>query len=461
MAFNNWSIRTFAVCLTLSLALVGCSSKNETNSATSSAKGAQSGGKVTIRITMTDTEITKDQIAEFNKDHPNINLERVDTDFNKLMAEVAADAETMPDIIRLNGANEFPFYAARGLALNLQHYFDSSSLFKSGDLLPVTDMFRWNGKIAGTGDIYGFVKDWSPDFDLFINKKLFADAGIPIPSDKESLTWDKVMEYAMKLVKKDKDRIVQWGISNPNTWTIGASQDLLLQQLASVGKTLYSDDYSQINLNTEDAKKDLQFWVDAVKAPVGQSAVYSDSSDPMTLFTQGKLGIIIAGYWFSGFLKANDATKDHLDDYLMLPTPIVTGGERIEATQAGVGGIIYSKTKHPEEAWTVFEWFFGGKPADDRAKGGWGLPGFKSKLSLLPTETAFDKQTASIVNEDLNHLTLLKYNPFISATAMGPIFDKYMTPVYFGKDTLDNAITNITKEVEILIKENKDIVGAE
>ncbi|MBP1992988.1 ABC transporter substrate-binding protein [Paenibacillus eucommiae] len=466
---KNKLFQFVAILLSFSLLLVGCSS-NGSQSPAATDKATETQGeataapnsteKVTIRIHLAEGEITKEQIQEFEAEHTNIKIERVDTDFNKLMGQIAANSEITPDIFRLFGASEFPFYASRGLALNLQPYFDASSLFKKDDLLDATNIYRWDGKVPGQGDIYGFPKDWAPDFNLFINKKLFEEAGIPIPSDKESLTWEKVMEYAQKLTKKDGDSVTQWGLYDPLGGGVAVNQDLLLAQLASLGQKLYSDDNSEIKLNTPEAKKVLQYWVDAVKQPVGPSSLHSEALSFVDLFSQNKLGMMIVGYWFSGMLRSNELTKSHIDDFMMLPSPKMDGGVRVEATRSGTGGIIYSKTKHPKEAWTVFEWFYGGKPADERAKGGWGLPGFKSKIALIPKDTSFDKQTYDVINDDLNNLSTLPYNPYISATAMGTIFDKYLTPVYFGKDTLDGAIEKISKEAKIQIQENKDIVGA-
>ncbi|BBH22032.1 hypothetical protein Back11_33770 [Paenibacillus baekrokdamisoli] len=242
------SIRFTAVILSLVLILVGCSTNSKstdtgtakdtgtavstdatTDAATDAGTAAATtnGEKVTIRMNMGEGEITKDQITEFNKDHPNINLERVDADFNKLMAAIAANSETTPDILRVNGGNEFPFYAARGLALNLQPYFDASTVFKKDDLLSIGDIFKWDGQNQGTGDLYGFVKDWQPETDMYINKKLFAEAGIPIPDDKTALTWDQVADYAKKLTKKDGDKFIQWGYTNPFIGGVTVSQATL------------------------------------------------------------------------------------------------------------------------------------------------------------------------------------------------------------------------------------------
>ncbi|MFC5401231.1 ABC transporter substrate-binding protein [Cohnella soli] len=473
---KKWLFQLTALSLVLALVLAGCSGNNGgKGNAASPSSGASDAGqtspaassedsgngeKVTIRINLAIGEIFDEQIAEFEAAHPNIHVERVDSDFNKLMSQIAAKSEITPDIFRLFGASEFPFYASRGLALDLQPYFDKSEIFKQDDLLDATNIFRWDGKVSGQGDIYGFPKDWAPDFNLFINKKLFEEAGIPIPSDKQSLTWEQVMEYAKKLTKKNGEKVEQWGLYDPLGGGVAMNQDLMLAQLASLGQSLYSADNSSIVLDTPEAKKVMQYWIDAVQAPVGPSALHTEALNFIDLFSQDKLGMMIVGYWFSGMLRTNELTKNHLDDFVMLPAPIMEGGKRVEATRSGTGGIIYSGTKHPNEAWTVFEWFYGAKPAEDRAKGGWGVPGFKSRIELLPQETNFDKQTHSIIVDDLKNLTTLPYNPYMSAMSLGTILDKYMTPVYFGKDTLDGAIEKVTKEVNIQIQENKDIVGA-
>lgn len=434
-------------------------SNTDTATATASATPA-SGDPVTIRFYLQDGEISEDQIAAFNAAHPNINLMRVDTDFNKLIAQISANSATMPDLIRVN-ANEFPFYAARNLALNLQPYFDASTVFKKDDLLDIIDMFRWDGKNQGTGDLYGIVKDWQPEMDMYINKKLFAEAGIPLPDDKTAMTWDQLADYAKKLTKKDGDKVIQWGFTDPFVGGVLISQAKLQYMLASSGQQLYSDDYSTILLDSPEAKQYLQYWIDLAKAEAGPSMLYPEANSFIELFTQDKLAMMVAGYWFGGVLRSTDSTKDHLDDYMLLPAPKVAGGTAIEASQVGTGAIINSRTRHPDEAWTVFEWFFGGQPAEDRAASGWGLPVTQSMMSLLPTATNFDKQTYGVVMDSISHLSTIKNNPYISTMAIDAVLNKYFTPVYFDQDTLDGAIEKSKKEIEIQIRENKDIVGAE
>ncbi|BBI31584.1 extracellular solute-binding protein [Cohnella abietis] len=466
MMGKKTSIILLSSMVVLSSALSACSSNKATSpnstdaTSTQSADPSQSKEVVTIRVQMGDGELTKEQIQEFNDSHPNIKVERVDADYNKLMAMVAAN--NAPDIIRVTGANELPSYVLRGLALNLTSYFESSEVFKKDDLLPIVDVFKFNGTTQGQGDMYGVPKDWSPDFTIFYNKKLFQEAGIPLPSATEPLTWDQIFDYAGKLTKKDGDKITQHGFLNflgyGGAGDITPTQETLILQLQQQGKSLF-DEQGKANFNSPEAIAILKQWVDAVKAGYGQSPLNPAVEWSPILFSDSKVGMIMAGYFLSNFFKENEKSKDHLSDFALMPTPVMAGGTQISATGAATGGIIYSKTKHPKEAWEVFEWYFGGKPADDRAKSGNGLPIFNSKMALLPQNNDFEKQSYEVVQNELKHLQPLKFNNFISAQGMQKIFEKLIVPVYFDKDTLESALEKMNTDANLLIQEGKEIAG--
>ncbi|QHT59429.1 sugar ABC transporter substrate-binding protein [Paenibacillus lycopersici] len=482
MQTKKWASRLSVLTLATAFALTGCGSATNSNSGGSAANAggtnnagtanaggdaaangaaasgdASGGAPVTIRFNMGDGEVTKEQIDAFNKEHPNIKLVRVDSDYNKLMAQVAANSPDTPDLIRVQGSSEIPFYVSRGLALNLDPYFENSAAFPKDDILDIANVYRFDGTMQGQGPIYGFPKDWSPDYDLWVNKKMFTEAGIPLPSDKEPMTYDEMLDLAKKLTKKQNGKITQYGLVDMFTNGVIANQDLLLHQLASLGEQLYSD--KGIELDTPDAKKALQYWVDAVKAPVGPSPLNTETKSFIDLFTQNKSAMMLCGYWFSGLLRTTDSTKNNLDDYMLLPSPMMDGGKRVEAARGASGSIIYSKTKHPKEAWTVFEWFYSGQMADERAKSGWGLPVFQSKMALLPQETAFDKQAYGVVKDDLDYIQVLGYSPFVASQAITSTFDQQFTPVYFDKSTIDDAIGKISKNIADLMQDNKDLTG--
>lgn len=455
------------------LLLSACGSNNSNNknvvpenSATSnvgtdSKQPASKGEPIVIRHTMYDSEFTSEMVAEFEKSHPNIKVEIVSADYNKLMAMMAAG--NGPDIIRTNSVTELPGYVLKGMALDLTSNFNESKIFKPDDFLPVVNQFKYDTAtgVHGTGSLYGFPKDWSPDYTVYFNKKMFETAGVALPSSTEAMTWKQIVELGQKLTVKNGKKMSQYGLVYFNGGT-AANQDLLNLQLLQQGGSMYSSDYGKADLMTPQMKDLLQFWVDTAKSGVGPSPLHQETDWGGQLFVDNKAAMIIAGYWFSGFLKTNELTKDRLGDFGVAPAPVVEGGKRISPTGAGTGAIIYKNTKHPKEAWEVFEWFFGSKPAEDRAKAGYGLPGTKTLAEMLPQSTEFDKMNYDFIQNELQYTDgSLPYNPYLNYQAVNSIFEKYFTPVYFDKDTVDGAAQKMSEELSTLITEGKQLVSPE
>ncbi len=438
----------------------GSASPSAGASASASEGGASDGKHVVIRHTMYDTEFTSEMVAEFEKTHPNIKVELVSADYNKLMAMMAAG--NGPDIIRTN-TNELPGYVLKGMALDLTENFNSSSVFHTDDFYPVVNNFRYDVTTGaqGTGPLYGFPKDWSPDFTIYYNKKMFEAAGIPVPSATDAMTWKEIVELGKKLTVANGKKVSQYGLVYFNGST-AANQDLMNLQLLQQGGSMFSSDFSSADLTTPQVKDLLNFWVDAAKSGVGPSPLHQETDWGGQLFVDNKAAMIIAGYWFSGFLKTNELTKDRLADFGVAPAPMAEGGKRISPTAFGTGAVIYKNSKHPKEAWEVFEWFFGGKPAEDRAKEGYGLPGTKTLAAMLPQTTEFDKLNYDFIQNELQYTEgTLPYSPFLNYQAVNSVFEKYFTPVYFDKDTVDGAAQKMTEELNTLIAEGKDLISPE
>ncbi|WMT40093.1 extracellular solute-binding protein [Paenibacillus sp. D2_2] len=186
---RSWWTACFSVLVISSLLLmsacsgggntVNSSGNNERSNAVDgeSKDTAKNEKQVVIRHTMYDTEFTSELVAEFEKTHPNIKVEIVSADYNKLMAMMAAG--NGPDIIRTNSVTELPGFVLKGMAMDLTENFQASKVFDMEDFLPVVNQFKYDlasGK-HGEGAIYGFPKDWSPDYTIYYNKKLFEEAG--------------------------------------------------------------------------------------------------------------------------------------------------------------------------------------------------------------------------------------------------------------------------------------------
>ncbi len=161
-------------------------------------------------------ELTEDQENQFEADNPGITIEFVQADPTKFFAMYAAG--NPPDLLRTQ-APAIPQYLARHMLYDLTPYFETSDVLKLEDLAPANNYYRANSPLEiGQGPIYGMCKDWSPDHTLFIYKKAFEDANVPIPSDTTSLTYQELFELARKLAKFEGDRTLMFGYGYGDWW---------------------------------------------------------------------------------------------------------------------------------------------------------------------------------------------------------------------------------------------------
>jgi multiple sugar transport system substrate-binding protein len=424
-----------------------------------SAISGKNAEPVTIRTNIFEKEMSNEQIKEFEKANPNIKIEREMSEPTKLAAQIATgDA---PDIIRTNGVVSLSSYVIRGLAMDLSNHIKNSTVIKEEDLLPVTNVYRFDGKTQGQGPIYGLPKDWSPDFTVWYNKKLFDAAKIQVPDASKPLTWSQLFDLAHKLTISEGGIIKQYGLSASGvTGKTEADIPYLMQYLLSKGVKVFSSDFGQADFARPEANESLAQWVKAVKGNYGPNQVNKDKSTwSGETFMNEKAAMLINGYWFSAILREDEKAKKHMEDYGMLPAPIADGGQRVSPTGTALGAIINKNTKHPEEAWKVFEWYFGGKPAEDRATSGWGVPVLKHLLPLIPQQTDFDKRVYKVLNDEMTYSgKFLEVNPFLMNST--PIFNKYMTQVYFDKSTLDDALENLNRDMNLLIKEGMNAASS-
>ncbi len=272
--------KPFVLILSTALFLSACgnaktTTDNNTAGGTSAspAATANTGAPVTVRFNMGDGEITKDQIKEFETANPTIKIQREDVDTTKLAAQLATGEA--PDIIRMTGVNDLPSYVIRGIAMDLTKYIDTSTVIKKDDFVPTVDVYRFDGKVQGKGPIYGIPKDFSTDFSLWVNKKLFAAAGVALPSDTVPMTYSQLFDLAKKLTIKNGDTVTQYGLAGGKG---EADLPFLMDYLLSKGVRLSSDDNGKIDFTKPEVKQALQLWVDGVKGNYGPNQVNQDKA---------------------------------------------------------------------------------------------------------------------------------------------------------------------------------------
>ena len=76
---------------------------------------------------------------------------------------------------------------------------------------------------------------------------------------------------------------------------------------------------------------------------------------------------------------------------------------------------------------------------------------------MMPQQTDFDKRVYNQLQEEMKYSNVaLESNPFFLNGQT--LLDKYVTPVYFDKTNLDDALKELTKNANLIIQENMNAV---
>ncbi len=150
-------------------ALSGCALK---------VAGAATGGGESITMMVKLDDISTELIQQAQREL-GIGITVVQDDITRLIAMLTSG--NPPDLVRGVGALDAPFFAARGVAENLDPYFAGSSVLRVEDLDPANDLWRFDGTTQGRGPRYGMAKDFSQDAMFWFNTEQFDRAGVEPP----------------------------------------------------------------------------------------------------------------------------------------------------------------------------------------------------------------------------------------------------------------------------------------
>src|SRR5438094_6118439 len=259
-------------------------------------------GKVVV---MTDPNEFNDDDRKTLESATKLKIEVVKSDLTTLYAMWAAG--NSPDIFRVQAAG-VPQYISRKMLKDLQPYFANSKLLKIDDLAPANNFYKWDGKQVGKGDLYGMVKDWSPDFTLYAYTKAFDEASVKIPSDTTALTYDELRDLAKKVNKKDAGKRVYWGFvhSNNDQWIDRTAMNMLAEK----NQSLYTDDFSKIAISSNpEATKVIRYLYDLAADGVNQTPIDPSPNWMGADFNEGQTAILQYGYCYSATAERDQTTR--------------------------------------------------------------------------------------------------------------------------------------------------------
>jgi multiple sugar transport system substrate-binding protein len=392
-------------------------------------------------------EFTEDHQAVFEDKNPGITTEVIPADLTRFYAMTAAGAP--PDLLRVQ-APSIPQYLARGLLYDLTPFFEVSKGLSLDDLAPANDYYKANSPLdIGKGPIYGMCKDFSPDFTNWIYDQAFEDAGLPIPSDGEPMTYQELAEYAETVSAFEGDRTLMFGYEIEWGWI----DRIIENMLQETGQSIYDTGMGTMNLAGNEAAVEIaKYWFDMAKNKSLASPINPSPSWSGTDFNQGILALCQWGYWFSPMAES-EITQGKVR---MLPGPTWAGVAR-DPTMTATGMIMSSKTKVPQAAWKAFEFYNAEEPALERAGSGWGVPALISMYDMMPNETEFQQQVQKVLRTELALETPpIQFNPFIGEETAGNAWNTHMDRALRDEITFEEFLDTVEAEVNLAIQEGVD-----
>ena len=308
----------------LALTLAACGSDSGDTNTDSAPESDVAPADLEAELTWWDTSDPTNEgpafealIEQFNEEYPNVTINYESVPFaeaqNKFKTAAQSDSGA-PDILRAEVA-WVPEFASLGYLYAL----DGTPLLEDTNFLetPLSSNV-YDGKTYGVPQV-------TDTLGLMYNKALFEEAGIDAPP----ATWDEVTEASAKLEKIGVDGLY-----------INSGGYFLLPFMYGAGGDLVDVDAQQITVNSPENVDGISTAQDLVKSG---AAVKPDANDSygtmMTLFKEGKVGMIINGPWETANMSA-DKKFGGFENLGIAPVPAGDGGQG-----APVGGhnyVIYS-----------------------------------------------------------------------------------------------------------------------
>jgi multiple sugar transport system substrate-binding protein len=422
-------------------ALPGCAASVDSGS------GSSSGKTLTVMTLVDEWDAKTKKSIEKMLD---VTLRIVTYDVTKLNAMLAS--KNPPDVVRGIGATDAPYFAARGLMTDLDPYFAKSDVLKASDLAAANDVWRYDGEKQGAGPRYGLAKDYSQDSMFWYRTDLFEAAGLDLPSATEPLSMDEWLDLGERLTKRRLGKVKVYGLS---ATSLGLFSQLM-SWTASAGGSLFADDMATVDFSSPEALKALQWYIDYAKADIGPSIVNPnpDGWDGPT-YQANRMAMSCNGYWFGGVI-GGDAKLAEVSRFAPAPQ---LGSHRVSPCFSGTGFWMPKDAKNKEAAWRLFEWYFAGRPAKDRAGSGWGLPSLNSLRSMIPKESAFQKQAYQVQEQDTPYFSVLPVSPYAQVDALVGILSKVLPDAVKSGTKAGKVADTLNSRMNEQLARGKELLG--
>jgi multiple sugar transport system substrate-binding protein len=268
---------------------------------------------------------------------------------------------TPPDAIRMSGAREYTFFAAKGFTVPIDDFLRRGD-YPTKDLVPFAlEGGKWRGKqVALVFHLGGNA--------IYFNKTLLARKGVKLPTDYErqgQWTWATLLEVLKGVTGAGAaGESRTWGINrvesldNANSW------------IYSAGGELYDKDITVSHFTHPKTLEALQYLVDLVAKHRVAPAVADTAGQP-DFFMAGQQGTIFTARFNAPVIEV--ARKAAGWDVGMVLPPVGPSG-KVYTRESPVSYGMGSQTQKREAVWALMKVFAGAEGQRIYGGDGIGLP---------------------------------------------------------------------------------------
>ncbi|MDR3166636.1 MAG: sugar ABC transporter substrate-binding protein [Treponema sp.] len=250
------------------------------------------------------------------------------------LLEAAATGATLPDVFWMH-SNQAIRYADNGMLMDLTDRIARSA---------ITDLSKFPQDLVGLYSFNG--KYWAipKDLDtiaLWYNKTMFDAAGLSYPDT--TWTWDTLKGAAKKLTTPEHHGFA----------VVISNQELYFNFIFQNGGWVISADKKKSGYGDPKTIGAIQYLVDFVREGLSPGLSVTAENSHAALFESGRVAMAYFGSWTFSELGNNEYVKANCDLTIM---PSANNGKRATIYN-GLGWVASARTKHPEEAWKLLEFF--------------------------------------------------------------------------------------------------------
>ncbi len=335
----------------------------------------------------------------------------------------------------------YPALAKRNVYLDLGPLISADATF-SQTVIPdyskvLLDTFNFGGRQVALPEQFAGVF-------LYYNRKLFEEAGVPVPSaDWKDTAWnyDAFLSAAQKLTKRDASgKVTQWGYVD--VWAPFLSAHVFA---ANNGVDWMTPAINPTKTNITDPRfvKGLQFYADLInRYKVAPSAELTASVSAFDLFTGGKAAMALTGHWF---YPAFSGAKDL--DFDVAALPVGPDGTSARSDIGTTGLAIAATSANQQAAWAFVKFSCGPEGQKIIAQSGLFIPVLKSVVGSSDFAGAHPKiKNVSTLATAIENATPLPITPVYGD--LEPTIIRETTDLLAGKQTAQQFADKLAPQID-------------